>query len=191
MVTEHAAVFDGLDDYVEVADHPDYSIATTGELTPGQWLLVAGAWDATRVHIYRDGVLRDSDLLDQSATGGVTITPEHGDAPVRIGTRQRDQRHRRPGRLLAAGRVVRSPRTCSSGREPQAGTGFRIEGKHRLQLGHLRLDVVSQPDGRMGCRLLFRAGHDVALGVHEGQENRAAVVELTVSFQHRGVVVLV
>ena len=22
------------------------------ELTPGQWLLVAGAWDATRVHIY-------------------------------------------------------------------------------------------------------------------------------------------
>jgi hypothetical protein len=39
------------------------------------------------VSIYRDGVLRDSDLLDQSATGGVTITPEHGDAPVRIGTR--------------------------------------------------------------------------------------------------------
>jgi hypothetical protein len=163
-VTEHAAVFDGLDDYVEIADHPDYSIATTGELTvvalirpdslempvqertgyvhwlgkgepgqdewtfrmyqlgntedrenriscyafnldarpsrthgigshfqdeltPGQWLLVAGAWDATRVHIYRDGVLRDRDLLDQSATGGVTITPEDGDAPVRIGTR--------------------------------------------------------------------------------------------------------
>jgi hypothetical protein len=37
--------------------------------------------------IYRDGVLRDSDLLDQSATGGPTIIPEHGDAPVRIGTR--------------------------------------------------------------------------------------------------------
>ena len=152
-MTEHAAVFDGLDDYVEIADHPDYSIASTGELTvvalirpdslempatertgyvhwlgkgvpgqdewtfrmyqlgntedrdnriscyafnldaraggirfgigshfqdeltPGQWLLVAGAWDATRVSIYRDGVLRDSDLLDQSATGGVTITP--------------------------------------------------------------------------------------------------------------------
>ena len=37
--------------------------------------------------IYRDGVLRDSDLLDQSATGGVTIIPEDGDAPVRIGTR--------------------------------------------------------------------------------------------------------
>jgi hypothetical protein len=32
VVTEHAAVFDGLDDYVEIADHPDYSIAT-GELT--------------------------------------------------------------------------------------------------------------------------------------------------------------
>ena len=57
------------------------------ELTPGQWLLIAGAWDATRVSIYRDGVLRDNDLLDQSAPGGVTITPEHGDAPVRIGTR--------------------------------------------------------------------------------------------------------
>jgi hypothetical protein len=109
-VTEHAAVFDGLDDYVEIADHPDYSIATTGELTvvalirpdgtrlgigshfqdeltPGQPLLVAGAWDATRVSIYRDGVVRDRDLLDQSATGGPTITPEHGDAPLRIGTR--------------------------------------------------------------------------------------------------------
>ena len=165
LVTEHAAVFDGLDDYVEIADHPDYSIATTGELTvvalirpdslempaqertgyvhwlgkgvpggdewtfrmyqlgnsegrgnriscyafnldaraggtrfgigshfqdelaAGQRLLVAGAWDATRVSIYRDGVLRDSDLLDQSSTGGPTIIPEHGDAPVRIGTR--------------------------------------------------------------------------------------------------------
>ena len=127
MVTEHAAVFDGLDDYVEIADHgvPGqdewtfrmYQRGNTedrenriscyafnldaraggtrfgigshfqDELTPGQWLLVAGAWDATRVHIYRDGVLRDRDLLDQSATGGVTITPEHGDAPVRIGTR--------------------------------------------------------------------------------------------------------
>src|SRR3954451_16277845 len=32
-MTEQAAVFDGLDDYVEVADHPAYSIATTGELT--------------------------------------------------------------------------------------------------------------------------------------------------------------
>jgi hypothetical protein len=32
-MTEHAAVFDGVDDYVEIADHPDYSIATTGELT--------------------------------------------------------------------------------------------------------------------------------------------------------------
>jgi hypothetical protein len=39
------------------------------------------------VSIYRDGVVRDRDLLDQSATGGPTITPEHGDAPVRIGTR--------------------------------------------------------------------------------------------------------
>jgi hypothetical protein len=164
-MTEHAAVFDGLDDYVEVADHPDYSIATTGELTvvahirpdslvmpaqersgyvhwlgkgvagqdewtfrmyqagnsedrqnriscyafnldarsggtrlgigsyfqdelaPGQWLLVAGAWDATRVSIYRDGVLRDSDPLDQSAIGGPIIVPRHGSAPVRIGTR--------------------------------------------------------------------------------------------------------
>jgi hypothetical protein len=155
VVTEHAAVFDGLDDYVEVADHPDYSIATTGELTvvalirpdslempsqertgyvhwlgkgvpgqdewtfrmyqlgnsedrdnriscyafnldaraggtrlgigshfqdeltPGQWLLVAGAWDTTRVSIYRDGVLRDSDLLDQSATGAGGLRRRH------------------------------------------------------------------------------------------------------------------
>lgn len=229
-MTEHAAVFDGLDDYVETADHPDYSIASTGELTvvalirpdslempsqertgyvhwlgkgvpgqdewtfrmyqlgntegrenriscyafnldaraggtrfgigshfqdeltPGQWLLVAGAWDATRVSTYRDGVLRDSDLLDQSATGGVTITPSmatprsasalaisiasskgrsagshlqsqagrqrtgrpanrpHGRHP-----RQRDQRHRRTGRVLAARRLgVRLPTTTPS-----------------------------------------------------------------------------
>jgi Concanavalin A-like lectin/glucanases superfamily len=164
-MTEHAGVFDGLHDYVEIADRPDYSIATTAELTvvalirpdslrmpaqegsgyahwlgkgvrgqdewtfrmyqlgntehrgnriscyafnldaraggtrfgigshfqdeliPGQWLLVAGAWDATRVSIYRDGLLRDSDLLDQSGTGGVTVVPAHGSAPVRIGTR--------------------------------------------------------------------------------------------------------
>ena len=26
-MTEHAAVFDGLDDYIEIADHPDYPIA--------------------------------------------------------------------------------------------------------------------------------------------------------------------
>ena len=32
-MTEHAAVFDGLVDYIEIADHPDYSIAGTGELT--------------------------------------------------------------------------------------------------------------------------------------------------------------
>jgi hypothetical protein len=160
-----AAIFDGLGDYLEIANHADYSIATAGELTivalirpdslsmpaqegtgyvhwlgkgvpghdewtfrmyqlgnsehrqnriscyafnldaraggtrfgngsffqdnlsPGQWLLVAGAWDSTHVYIYRDGVLRDSDLLDQSATGGPTIIPAHGSAPVRIGTR--------------------------------------------------------------------------------------------------------
>ena len=39
------------------------------ELAPRQWLLIAGAWDTIRVSIYRDGLLRDSDLLDQSATG--------------------------------------------------------------------------------------------------------------------------
>jgi hypothetical protein len=34
VVTEHAAVFDGLDDYVEIADHPDYSIKATYQVGP-------------------------------------------------------------------------------------------------------------------------------------------------------------
>ena len=33
------------------------------------------------------GCCADSDRLDQSATGGPAIIPEHGVAPVRIGTR--------------------------------------------------------------------------------------------------------
>lgn len=155
-----SVTFDGVDDYVEIADHNAWSIATTGELTVlgvirpdslrmaategsgyvywvgkgtssqqewafrmyqlgntenrknrcscyafnltgglgngsyfqddlvvGQWLMITGCWDATTVSIYKDGVLRDSDLLDQSATGGPTITPANGTAPLRIGTR--------------------------------------------------------------------------------------------------------
>jgi hypothetical protein len=38
------------------------------EPTPGQWLLVAGAWDATRVRIYRDGVLRQPGGLSAAAS---------------------------------------------------------------------------------------------------------------------------
>lgn len=56
-------------------------------LVPGEWMLITGAWDATSVAIYRDGVKRDTDPLDQSATSGPVITPAWGSAPVRIGTR--------------------------------------------------------------------------------------------------------
>ena len=161
-MTEHAAVFDGVDDYVEIADHPDYSIATTGELTvvalirpdslempsqertgyvhwlgkgipgqdewtfrmyqlgntedrqnriscygfnldaraggtrfgigshfqdeltPRQWLLIAGPGTRPGCPSIGMGCCATATC---STTGGVTITPEHGDAPVRIGTR--------------------------------------------------------------------------------------------------------
>ncbi|MGH2777779.1 MAG: LamG domain-containing protein [Actinomycetota bacterium] len=47
----------------------------------GEWIHVVGSADSTRTHIYRDGVLRDSDRYAD------TISPEHGTAPLRIGTR--------------------------------------------------------------------------------------------------------
>jgi hypothetical protein len=56
------------------------------KLTPGTWILMGGSSDAKEICIYRDGVRRDTDLLDQSSTGGPVIVPTHGSAPVRIGT---------------------------------------------------------------------------------------------------------
>lgn len=51
------------------------------QLAAGTWIHVTGVADGEQTHIYRDGVLRDSDsYADQ-------ITPEHGGAPLRIGTR--------------------------------------------------------------------------------------------------------
>jgi len=50
-------------------------------ITPGQWIHVVAVVDGVRVNIYRDGQFRDSDVY------AGTITPENGDAPVRIGTR--------------------------------------------------------------------------------------------------------
>ncbi len=47
----------------------------------GQWIHVVGVADTQKTHIYRDGVLRKSDRYQG------TITPEHGTAPFRIGTR--------------------------------------------------------------------------------------------------------
>jgi len=55
----------------------------------GEWILIIGCWDATNVAIYRDGVKRDEDLLDQHASSpvGPVVTPTAGTAPLRIGTR--------------------------------------------------------------------------------------------------------
>jgi len=47
----------------------------------GQWVHVVGSADRNQTRIYRDGVLRDSDVY------AGTIIPEHGAAPLRIGTR--------------------------------------------------------------------------------------------------------
>jgi Concanavalin A-like lectin/glucanases superfamily len=49
--------------------------------TPGQWIHVVGVADGQSTHIYKNGVLRDSDLY------AGTITPQHGSAPLRMGTR--------------------------------------------------------------------------------------------------------
>ncbi len=54
---------------------------------PGEWLMIAGIINATEVSIFKDGLRRDRDPLDQSATGGPVIIPENGTAPVRLGTR--------------------------------------------------------------------------------------------------------
>jgi hypothetical protein len=51
----------------------------------GEWIHYVGTFDDTRTFIYKNGVERDSDLLS-----GYDIMPENGDAPVRIGTRDRN-----------------------------------------------------------------------------------------------------
>lgn len=50
-------------------------------VTAGDWIHVVGVADGSATHIYRDGVLQDSD----SYAG--QIVPQHGPAPMRIGTR--------------------------------------------------------------------------------------------------------
>jgi hypothetical protein len=51
------------------------------------------------------------------------------------------------------------PRVVAVGERGRGGRQRRsTQGEHRLQLGHPRLDVVSQADGRMGGWLPLRAG---------------------------------
>lgn len=50
-------------------------------LEAGAWLHIAGVADGTQTRIYKNGVLKDSDVY------AGTITPQHGLAPLRIGTR--------------------------------------------------------------------------------------------------------
>ncbi len=50
-------------------------------ITAGQWIHVVGVTDTQMTSIYKDGVLRKTDRYHG------TITPEHGTAPLRIGTR--------------------------------------------------------------------------------------------------------
>ena len=47
----------------------------------GDWIQVVGVADSTNTYIYKDGEFRDSDQYSGM------ITPKHGTAPVRIGTR--------------------------------------------------------------------------------------------------------
>lgn len=50
-------------------------------VAPGQWIHVVGVADGQSTHIYKNGILRDSDVY------AGTITPQHGPAPLRMGTR--------------------------------------------------------------------------------------------------------
>jgi len=52
-------------------------------LSVGEWIHVAGVLDGTHTHIYKNGVLRDSDAL--------TITMDNTDSPLRIGTYRADE----------------------------------------------------------------------------------------------------
>lgn len=47
----------------------------------GAWIHIAGVADGTQTHIYKNGILKRSDVYSG------TITPERGTAPLRIGTR--------------------------------------------------------------------------------------------------------
>jgi len=49
-------------------------------LTVGGWIHIIGAIDSTKTYLYKNGVLRDSDVYT------ATITPENTKAPFRIGT---------------------------------------------------------------------------------------------------------
>ncbi len=50
-------------------------------ITAGQWIHVVGVADGQSTHIYKNGVLRKSDVYQGS------ITTQHGTAPLRMGTR--------------------------------------------------------------------------------------------------------
>jgi hypothetical protein len=50
-------------------------------ITPGQWIHVVGVADGQSTMIYKNGVLRDTDVYSGS------IMPQHGTAPLRLGTR--------------------------------------------------------------------------------------------------------
>jgi hypothetical protein len=169
--TDFVLVFDGIDDYIEIPDSPDFSVATTGQLTvaawirpdvltfphaqgtgyvhwlgkgephqqewglrmyneqttdvpprsnrisfyvfnlaggegigshfqvpitAGEWLHVVGTADGERTAIYKNGVFKDCDRYTGSEAGPCNnyppnrwIMPQHGDAPLRIGTRDK------------------------------------------------------------------------------------------------------
>jgi concanavalin A-like lectin/glucanase superfamily protein len=50
-------------------------------IQPGEWIHVAGIADGQNISIYKNGVFKKSESY-----GGI-ITPQHGTAPLRIGTR--------------------------------------------------------------------------------------------------------
>jgi hypothetical protein len=61
------------------------------QITPGQWIHVVGVADSQNTYIYSNGAFRRCDKYTNSATGScnppfVTVTPQNGSAPLRIGT---------------------------------------------------------------------------------------------------------
>ena len=62
-------------------------------ITPGEWIHVVGVADTERTAIYKNGVFRKCDQYRGSGDGScqqyrdLSIAPQHGTAPLRMGTR--------------------------------------------------------------------------------------------------------
>ncbi len=69
-----------------VGSYFEGGINGTPDMVAGEWVHVVGKVDTNYVHIYRNGVLKDTDGYTAETDPFVIISPENGAAPFRIGT---------------------------------------------------------------------------------------------------------